>query len=303
MLYTVMGATGNVGNKIANNLLSRRENIRVISRSMDNLRPLKERGAEAFAGDAADPAFLTRAFTNADCVLTMIPSDISAQDYRAYQNRVGESIAQAIRNSGVKCVVNLSSIGAELSEGNGPMGGLHDQEQRLNKLENVNVVHVRSASYMENLFKHIDTINAQGLMSGPLRGDVKIAMIAAKDVARFAADCMDQKNFLGKTVRELLGQRDLTMDEAAKVIGRKIGKPNLQYVTLSYSDAHKKMVEAGFSADVCRLFNEMCKGLNEGLFGLGKIARTKENTTETSIEDFADHFAKVYRSTISRKAA
>jgi uncharacterized protein YbjT (DUF2867 family) len=303
MLYTIMGATGNVGNKVANNLLNRRENIRVISRSMDNLRPLKERGAEAFAGDAADPSFLTSAFSNADCVLTMIPSNIKSQDYRAYQNKIGESVVQAIRNSGVRCVVNLSSIGAELSEGNGPIGGLHDQEQRLNRLESVNVLHIRSAPYLENLFKHIDTINAQGVMSSPVRGDLKLAMIAAKDVARFAADCMDRKNFLGKTVKELLGQRDLTMEEVAKIIGQKIGKPALKYVTLTYDEAHKKMVGAGFSADACRLFNEMCKGLNDGLFGPGTVARTKENTTETSIEEFADFFAKMYRSTISRKAA
>src|SRR5512144_1256874 len=108
MLYTIMGATGNVGSKIANNLLNRGENIRVISRSRDNLRPLMERGAEAFVGDAADPAFLTSAFKNADCVLTMIPSNIKAEDYRAYQNKVGESVARAIVNSGVRCVVNLS---------------------------------------------------------------------------------------------------------------------------------------------------------------------------------------------------
>ena len=61
MLYTIMGATGNVGNKIANILLDRNENIRVLSRSRDNLRHLKERGAEAFAGDASAADFLTSA--------------------------------------------------------------------------------------------------------------------------------------------------------------------------------------------------------------------------------------------------
>lgn len=77
MLYTIMGSTGNVGSKVANNLLNRRENIRVISRSMDNLRPFIERGAEAFAGDAEDPSFLTSAFSNADCVLTMEARSVS----------------------------------------------------------------------------------------------------------------------------------------------------------------------------------------------------------------------------------
>lgn len=47
----------------------------------------------------------------------------------------------------------------------------------------------------------------------------------------------------------------------------------------------------------------MCPGLNEGLFGPGTVAHTKENTTKTPIEEFADFIAEMYRSTISSKAA
>jgi uncharacterized protein YbjT (DUF2867 family) len=318
-----MGATGNVGSKVANNLLNRREsseklsrlageefdrivpadNIRVLSRSMDNLRHFKDRGAEAFVGDAADPAFLTKAFTGVDAVFTLIPSDLKAADFNAYQNRIGESIAQAIKNSGVKYVVNLSSIGADLPGGNGPIKALHDQEQRLNNIENVNVIHLRPAHYMENLLMSIDTISSKGVVGDAVRADLKMAMIATKDVAKAAADCLVERNFSGKTVKDLLGQRDLTMEEAAKAIGGKIGKPALRYATLSYDEAYKEWVAAGLSPDACRLFVEMCKGLNDGLFGSGKVGRTTPNTTETSIEEFADFFAKAYRSTISKKAA
>jgi uncharacterized protein YbjT (DUF2867 family) len=227
---------------------------------------------------------------------------MTALDYRAFQNKIGESIAAAIKKSGVKYVVNLSSLGADLPEGTGPIKGLYDQEQRLNKLEGVNILHLRPTYYMENLLWTIEMIISKGVIGDPIKSDLKMALIATRDVAKAVADHLVTKSFSGKSVKELLGQRDLTMDEAAKIIGRKIGKPDLKYVTFSYEDSYKGFVAAGMSEDVSRLFVEMGKGMNDRLFGTGKTPRTRENTTETAFEEFADYFAQVYGSKV-RKAA
>ncbi len=108
-------------------------------------------------------------------------------------------------------------------------------------------------------------------------------MITTKDVAKVATDYLVKRNFSGKSVTELLGQRDLTMEECAKIIGQKIGKPDLWYVPFSYEDEYKGMVDAGLSKDVSRLFVEMEKVLNEGLFG--KTQRTPENTTRRPLKN------------------
>ncbi len=294
-MYAIMGATGNVGGKTADLLLTRGEKIRVIARSEEKLRPFKVRGAEIAEGDAMDTGFLTKAFTDVDAVFTIIPPNMTASDLRGFQNEIGESIATAIRNSGVKYVVNLSSLGADIPEGTGPIKGLHDQEQRLNALAGVNVLHLRPCTFMENLLWDIDIIIGKGILGNAVRGDLKMAMIATKDIAKVAADCLMKRDFSAKSVRELLGQRDLTMDEAATIIGLKIGKPDLTYVTFSYDDTYRGMLDAGISKDVSRLFVEMIKGLNEGLFGLTKTPRTPENTTGTSFEEFADYFVTVYK--------
>jgi hypothetical protein len=104
-----------------------------------------------------------------------------------------------------------------------------------------------------------------------------------------------KRDFTDKSVRDLLGQRDVSMNEAIAVIGRKIGKPDLKYVQFPYEDAEKGLLQAGLSADVSRLFIEMSRALNEGVFAVNR-PRTKENTTGTSIEEFADAFAKIYQS-------
>ncbi len=96
---------------------------------------------------------------------------------------------------------------------------------------------------------------------------------------------------------------NLMMVEAASIIGRKIGKPGLRSVTFSCEDAVNEKAGAEISEDVSKLYVEMTKGLNEGLFGFMKVGRTPENTTRTSIVEFAEHFAKVYELTVSRKVA
>ena len=85
----------------------------------------------------------------------MIPPNFTAVDFRAYQNEVGNSIATGIIKAGVKFVVNLSSQGAEFPAGTGPIAGLHDQEERLNRLQGVNVLHLRATYFIENLLMNI----------------------------------------------------------------------------------------------------------------------------------------------------
>jgi hypothetical protein len=131
------------------------------------------------------------------------------------------------------------------------------------------------------------------IMGSAVRGNVKFAMIATKDIGVYASERLMKRDFSGKSVRDLLGQRDLSLDEAAAVIGKKLGKPDLKYVAFPYDDAEKGMVSMGLTPDMSRLYIEMSKALNDGLFAVN-IPRTKENTTPTSIEEFADVFAKIF---------
>jgi uncharacterized protein YbjT (DUF2867 family) len=301
-MYVITGASGNIGSKTAGILLEKGEKVRVIGRSADGLRQFVDKGAEAAVGNLKDSAFVTRAFKGADAVFAMIPPDHTATDFRANQNEFGESLATAITRAGVRHVVNLSSQGAERSAGTGPIMGLHDQEQRLGRLKGVNVVNLRPTYFMENLLMNIPLINRQGIAGSAIRGDVKFAMIATRDIAVQAASLLVNRGFKGTSTRNLLGERDLSLNEAVSVIGREIGRPDLRYVQFSYDDAARSMREMGFSTDASRLINEMCKAVNEGLLGTGR-QRTLENTTPTSIEEFALVFAEIFASSTWRQAA
>lgn len=264
--------------------------MRCVARSAEKLRPLAREGAEAAQGSLEDAGFLAGAFAGASAVFAMIPPNYSAPDFRAYQNRVGASIAEAVVRAGVTHVVNLSSQGAHLPEGTGPIKGLYDQEQRLNALEGVNVLHMRPTYFMENLLAYVEMIRKANAIGAAIRGDLRFAMIATRDIAEFAAERLARRDFSGKSVRDLLGPKDISMNEATAIIAARTGRPDLRYIQLPYEEVEKALSGLGFSADVARLFMEMITALNSGLFS--HIRRDGENTFGTAFEEFAGAFVK-----------
>jgi uncharacterized protein YbjT (DUF2867 family) len=295
-IYVVTAATGNIGKELTLALLKAGKRVRAIGRSAERLQSLVDKGAEAAVGSVDDAAFLTEAFAGAKSVFALIPPNHEAENFRAYQHEVADAIVAAIRAAGVTHVVHLSSIGAHLPSGTGPIAGLHDAEQRLNAVEGLDVVHLRPTFFLENLLNDIGTIKALGVDGSALRPDVSIPMIATKDIAAVAAEYMLAGDFTGSSVRELYGARDYTPTEAAAALGKAIGKPDLQYVQFPYDDARAALLAVGLSPSVVDDYIEMYTAMNEGTLWL-EVERSAVNTTPTTIEEFAaEVFAPAYAS-------
>src|SRR5262249_52179748 len=245
---------------------------------------LKRRGAEVLAGDTNNAEFLTKAFRGADAVYTLLPTDQRARDYRAEQDRQGEVIVKAIRESGVQHVVALSSLGADLSEGTGVIAGLHAQEKRLQQIKGVNVLFLRPVSFFENFSNSLGLIKHEGMNGDSVKADLAVPRVATRDIADVAAQALQARDWRGVAVRELLGPRDLSYAEATHILGKHIGKPDLPYVQFSYEDEAKVLVQAGLSPSFANLYVEMTRAFNSGVI---KPRRTPENTTPTRFESFA----------------
>jgi len=291
-MIVVMGASGNTGKVTADALLSRGEKVRVLGRDAKKLQPFAARGAEVAAGDVSDAAFLARAFDGADAAYTLIPPDFRAADFRAYQDRIGEGTVKALRQSGVKRVAFLSSVGADLPAGTGPIAGLHAQEERLRGL-GVDVILLRPGYFFENLFASLPLIRQQGINGSAIAPDVKLSMIATRDIGAAAAAALAAKDFSGVQIRNLLGPRDYTLVEVTRILGAKIGKPDLAYVQFPYEAFQGALEQAGLSKDLARLYVEMSRAFNGGIVKpVG--GRTPESTTPTTFEAFAGELAAAY---------
>jgi uncharacterized protein YbjT (DUF2867 family) len=290
-----MGASGHTGHIVANNLLTRGEKVRVIGRNSAHLQPLTSQGAEPFIADVTDASALAKAFHEADSAYVMIPPNLASKDPLGYSNRVSDAIAAAVQKSGTKNVVALSSIGAELSSGTGPVVGLHNLEQKLNQASNANVLFLRAGYFMENTLPQVNAIRQMGSAVGPLRADLKIPMIATRDIGNTAADVLLHPTIRGKQTRELLGQRDLSYSEVAAIIGKTIGKSDFKYVQVPDDQFRTALTQMGMSEQIANLLLEMSHALNAGKMHALE-PRTPQNTTPTTYEAFATEvFAPAYQ--------
>ena len=288
--YVILGATGNTGSIIADFLLSKGRKVRVVGRDAERLRRFVRQGAEAFTADMSDSIALTKAFSGARAAYLVLPPITTRED----QERQSDAFAKAAKESGLRFALYLSSYGAHVPEGTGPVTGLHSAEQKLNAIGDLNALNLRAAYFMENNLAAIGMIRAMGIFGHALRPDLKIPMIATLDVGNYAAQRLLDLDFSGKQTRELLGERDLTMTEVTAVIARGIGKPDLRYEQFPYDQMQQALMQVGFSPKKAAVYIEMFTAINTGVLAAQEL-RSPENSTATSFEKFVrDVFVPAY---------
>ncbi|HMD20168.1 MAG TPA: NmrA family NAD(P)-binding protein [Alloacidobacterium sp.] len=290
-IYVILGASGNTGSVVADFLLSKGEKVRVVGRDAGRLQRFVDKGAETFTADLSDAAAITKAFSGARAAYLLLPPVKS----RESQARESDAIAKAVKESGLRYAVHLSSYGAQVPENTGPLVGLHASEEKLSAISGLNVLHLRAGYFMENNLAAIGMIHGMGLVGNALLPDVKLPMIATRDVGDYAAQRLLHLDFSGKQTRELLGERDLSMTEVTAVIARGIGKPDLRYQQLSYDQVQQALTDLGVPSKGAALYVEMYKAINEKVV-VALEPRSPENTTSTSFESFVqDVFVAAYR--------
>lgn len=294
-MIVITGATGKTGGAAFRTLVESGEKIRVVGRNANALQSLARNGVEAFVGNVEDRTFLGRAFERASAAYLVLPEDISQQDLRAHQERVSDSFAAAVSSAQVPYVVALSSIGAQHAEKTGPIVGLHNLEQKLNSVAGVNVLCLRCGYFMENLLLSLAPLHATGILSGGLQGDFSMPWIATKDIGAYAAKRLIACDFSGSSIQELHGQRDISMKEAASVVGNAIGNPKLEYAQVPLAMLESSLVQMGMPKRTVALLIEMWNGANTGLI-VPQERRSASNSTSTTLESFvAEVFAPAYK--------
>jgi uncharacterized protein YbjT (DUF2867 family) len=289
MKIAITTPTGKVGSKVTQLLLDRGgHELTLIARDPAKVAQFTARGAKAISANLEDAAQLTAAFKGAEVAFLVSPPKMDAPDFQAFQNKVGDNFVAALRANGIKRVVFLSSYGAQHKDGTGPIAGLHDIEKKLNaamKESGGSVTHLRPAFFQENWFMYVPTIKEQGAAYGPIKPETRAPMIATSDIARVAADVIQDTTWSGVQVRELLGPRDYSFAEAAKIIGEAAGKP-VNFVQVPADQARQAMAGRGLGKSITDKYLEMYSGMESGRVG-SETGRSAQSTTPTRLEDFA----------------
>lgn len=286
--YVVIGATGNIGSVVVRELLKQGKAVRAVSRDAARLKDLEEMGAEVWVGSYEDPDALLGAFAGARAAFTMVRT---VRDDTSRYRKVGETLARAAAQAKLQHIVNLSSIGADLAVDSGHLRDFYELEHAFEPVTRASIIHLRAGFFMDNFLRSIQEIRASQRITGMLRADLPMPMIWTGDIGATAASWLQEKPETGVHVRELLGQRDVTMAEAANAIGRSIGTPALSYVQSRYDpplnaeEAH--YVETGIENDVVKHRIATYRAYNSRAARAHEV-RSAANTTPTSIETFAE---------------
>jgi len=293
MKIIVTGSLGHISRPLVEKLTAAKHIVTVISSNADRKREIEAFGATAAIGSVSDVAFLTNTFSGADAVYTMVPPTFSASNWKQYIATIGKNYAKAISDAGVKNVVNLSSMGAHMPEGCGPVSGLYYVEQALNALEGVNVKHLRPGFFYYNFFANLGMIKHMGIIGGNYGDGAKLVLANPADIADVAADELLSLSFTDKSVRYIASD-EKTTDEIASILGKAIGKPELKWINFTDEDTVGGMLQNGLPLDVAKNYAEMGAAMRSGEMAAEYNSSRSATFGKTNLEAFAPVFAAAY---------
>ena len=240
MRIAVVGATGRIGAKLTENLLAKGQSVKALSRGGPALDALVAKGAEPFLG-SFDTGYgeLSRFFEDADAAFLMVKTLWGAEDFHGHYPAVALRLFDALRDSPVRFVVSLTAMGSELSGNTGHFQGFHILDQILNRLRDIDLVHLQAGWFMEDLARWSDAIAQYDRIGFTLAPDVKAPWISIQDLANFAAMEFDMPMDQHRSVKQL--GIDYTMTEIAAIIGRALGR-DVDYRFVDMSDREAEAV-------------------------------------------------------------
>ena len=289
MKITITGSIGNIGKPLAKQLIEAGHELTIISSSEDRKKEITDLGATAAIGSVNDQAFLTKAFAGADAVYSMTPPNIGGQNVVVNTSDAGKALAAAVQESKVKRVVMLSSIGAELESGTGPIAGLHPIEQYFNTLEGVAVTILRAGYFYTNFYNDVPLIKGMGIMGSNFSADTLLPLAHPKDIADAIAREL-QATATSKDLQYVISDYRGAAD-VASAIGVAIGKPELPWIEFTDQQASEGMTQAGLPAEIAALYVEMGNALTAGKLQKDFLAAGAPVNGNIRLEDFAKEFA------------
>jgi uncharacterized protein YbjT (DUF2867 family) len=284
MSIVITAPTGNIGSKLTERLLDSGAKVTLIARSPEKVEGFARRGASVVAGSLEDEALVIGATRAASALFWLTPPNLQVPDFRAYQRRLGSIAAKAVAVNHIPRVVNLSSVGAQLGEGAGPVNGLHDIEKAFDAVA-ANVTHLRPGAFMENILMSLETIKGAGAMFLPVAPASRVPMVATRDIAAGAAEILLDAKWSGKRAVHLFGPTELSFGEVAAILTRVLGK-QVSHVQVNTEQARQALLGLGLTADLVAQYLEMYEAFSSGLIVKGLPAEP-ELRGSTSFEEFA----------------
>ncbi len=285
MKILVTAPTGNVGRWVVRELLAPEFSVRVLARQRSRLSAEVQAQAEIIAGSTDDAEALIRALDGVEAAFWCVPP-ASSQDTHAaaHYERHARAAGRALRQAGTPRVVTVSTGGKGFASRVSPLLGLHAMEDVLND-SGAALRHLRCGFFMENFLSQAGSIFRHGLVSFPAPGDIRLPMVAGRDVADVALRWLVRRDWRGIGALAVHGPADLSFEQATVLLGQGLRQP-VRYKEAPANQFIQGLLALGASADYARsqlnLFTEFAAGVSRA------EPRTPESTTPTTLAAWAE---------------
>ena len=294
MKYIITGSIGHISKPIVLNLINAGHEVTVITSSAEREAAILSLGAKAAVGSIENRDFLTSTFNGADVVYLMVPPKWTVTDWLGYQKEVVDNYIAAITANHIKYAVVLSSLGAHMRKGAGPIDGLGYLEEAISKLTNLNTFVLRPSYFYYNLFSQIGMIKQAGFMGATQPASFKNVLVHTNDIANILSEKLLALDFTGYSINNFASDDRYTWAEITSILGKAIGKPDLPYVELSDEQARGGMLQAGLNPIIAEGYIEMGQANRNEKLQEDYWKNLPKVYGKIKLEDFAKEFAAAY---------
>ncbi|MFD2825336.1 NAD(P)H-binding protein [Leeuwenhoekiella polynyae] len=298
MKIVLTGSLGRIGKPLTQSLVKKGQSVTVISSKPERQEEIETLGAKAAIGSMHDVDFLTNTFKGADAVYLMIAWDAIGNsfdksiDFPTEFSKIASKYKQALKQSGVKKAVLLSSIGAHTNQGIGSLSVYKGVEDLMNQLpDDVSIKFIRPVAFYPNLFRFIQSIKTQGAIIQSYGGDTKEPWVSPVDIANVIVEELG-KPFEGRSFRYVASD-EVSPNEVATILGEAIGNQELEWKVVPAKELLKGVLESGMNEWVANGFVEMQHAQGSGML-YEDFYKNKPMLGEIKLTDFAKEFASVY---------
>jgi uncharacterized protein YbjT (DUF2867 family) len=260
MTIAVTTPTGHVGSRVVQLLLQAGVRPRVLVRDPARGEGGVCAGVGVRRGDLTDAGFVRQALAGATAALVVDPTPHTVEDPVDTSRRTGAHLAAAVRDNGVRRVVFLSSVGAELRHGAGHIDGLAAIEEQLDAT-GADVLHLRCGYFFTNLILSLDGL-AAGRLTAADDPDRPLPWVDPRDIGDIAAARLLNDGWHGRVVQGVHGPQDLSWRHVARILSAALGR-DIRVRTVSDGDVREALSAAGLPPGAVNGIVGMTSGTRE----------------------------------------
>lgn len=296
MKIIITGSLGHISQPLAKELVEKGHTVTVISSKAAKKPAIESIGAIAAIGSLEDVEFLKTAFTGADAVYTMIPPPTNffdpELDVDVFFSKMISNYVQAIKHSGIKRVVHLSSIGAHMEKDSGLIMAYHRGEAVMTAIPGISLTIMRPTAFFYNLLSFIPVIKSAGMIMSNYGAEDMISWVSPVDIA--AAITEELLSADGESKIRYVASQELTGNEVAAILGAAIGKPELKWIVVSDKEMLAAFTGFGMPESLARGLIEMNSKMHTGELFEDYYQHKPALMGKVQMATFAKEFAAVY---------